>query len=201
MWVLCSPIVFPQNVGKQCFSTFSELSWLAQWDPYLLLIINEDDCIVCGGHHVYRCVCFVKFIFHTKASGSNMWHQYREPDQLMSGAQTCLLHVYMLLWMCFQVILTDAMKYPVWGRGVNSNSNSTGWPFCCWATHLWLQGMANGCRPCSMFSIGSIQHLSTQRCILIYPPVPLPLPACRAQHQSTPWLVVGHCNLPGLSEG
>lgn len=39
----------------------------------------------------------------------------------------------------------------------------------CGAIHLWLQGMLNGCRPCSMFSIGSIQHLSAPWCILICP--------------------------------
>lgn len=145
------------------------------------------------------CLLLCMFAFHTKAS-SNIWHQHREPGQLVSDAQTCFSHVYMLLSMCvFSCTLADAMKYPVWDRGVNSNS--TGWPFCCGVIQLWLQGMANGCRPCSMFSIGSIQHLSTQGCILIYPPVPLSLPACRAEHRSAPWPVAGHGNLPGLSEG
>lgn len=38
---------------------------------------------------------------------------------------------------------------------------------CCGAIHVWLRGLPNGCRPCSLFSIASIHNLSTCGCILI----------------------------------
>lgn len=131
--------------------------------------------------HVYCCVCFEKFISHERK-----WFRYMAWIQETLPAcirYTCFCTSMCLLTsVCVRVTIADTMKYPMWSKGVNSNS--TGWPFCCGVTHLWLQGMANGCWPCSMFSIGSIQHLSTQGCILIYPPVLLPLPACRAQQHS-----------------
>lgn len=189
--------VFWQNVWKWSLSTIccsffrialtcSTLYIYIYMHIYYLLSMKMTASFV--GHNMFTAV-------YVLWSGSNIWHQYREPGHLICDAQTCFLNVYVLLWMC--VFINAGMKYPVWDCGVNS----TDWPFCCRVTNLWLQGMANGCRPCYMFSISSIQHLSTQGCILIYSPVPLPLPPCRAQHQSTPWPIVGHCNHPGLSEG
>lgn len=119
---------------------------------YIWPNINVDDC---------------KLVYHTKACLKIT--QHRPAYVWCTNMSSCLCACA-----CFICLLADAMKYSVWDRGVNSTSTDR--PFCCGVIQLWLQGMANGCRPCSMFSIGSIQHLSTHRCILIYPAVPLSLP-------------------------
>ena len=127
-----------------------------KWDAYSWVFITEYGLFI-----VYRGqdVMLSMFAFQT-VSSNTVWHQCSKLVQLMSAAKTCLLQ---LCTRAFSCTLPDTMKYPACDKGVNSNS--TGWPFCCGVIHLWLRGLVNGCRPCSMFSIGSIQHRSTPWCI------------------------------------
>lgn len=110
--------------------------------------------------NIYSCAFKIKCMLPPQVQLMVSWHTVSWHTLMFVYMSTCLCRL------CFhEHCQPDTMKYPVWDKGVNSNS--TGWPLSCRVIHLWLQAMVNGCRPCSMFSIGSIQHLSTQGCILI----------------------------------
>lgn len=72
-------------------------------------------------------------------------------------------HSYHISTCCNIYMLNEpTLKHSEWFRGVDA-----GRPLYCGVIHLRLRGTANGCRPCSLFSIASIQNLSTCGCILI----------------------------------
>lgn len=72
---------------------------------------------------------------------------------------------------------------------------------CCGVIHAWLRGLANGCRPCSLFSIASIHNLSTCGCILITLLSVLQFLHLDRRIPGRPWFAASLSDLRGLSAG
>lgn len=74
MWILClfTNCVRTETTGSRASRHFRNCVVWPNGMHIYCWFINEDNCIVCGGHRVYGCVCFVKSCFSHKSK----WFKY-----------------------------------------------------------------------------------------------------------------------------
>lgn len=145
------------------FSYFIQLSFWSQNTDPAPLSWSDKNCTCMKIYTTYNYIlqlCHVWNVFIQEKVAWNAWVMSSIPDVVFLHAS---------VWERYTLLLWYVQRY---------TKVLEDWPFCCRVIHLQLQATANGYRPWSMFSVRSIQHLSSGGCILIYPPVPAGSTSC-----------------------